>query len=77
MLKYPQGETYAKKETKDSTGTRDTRAHQKRVRKEPQKGSQAQVNAPKLEEVVSGTSPVLRSGDCIAKNTRSGSLEDA
>ena len=59
---------------KNSKGARDTRAHKGRVRAQSKKGSQ--VNVPKSEEVGTQTLPDLHSGDCNAKHTHLGSLED-
>lgn len=73
-LYYPQGEDYGRKETKDSEGARDTRAPKGRVRTQSKKGSQ--VNVPKSEEVGTQTLPDLHPGDCNAKHTHLGSLED-
>ncbi len=56
MLKYPQGETNARKETKDSKGARDSRAHKGRFPKQPQKGCQ-EVISLQSEEVKSQISP--------------------
>ncbi len=78
MLYYLQGDTYGRKEAKDSKGTRDTRTHKRRIRAQSEKGGEdRQVNAPKPEEVASQTSHAHHSGGCTANNTRLGSLEDA
>ncbi len=74
-LYYPQGENNGKEKTKDSEGARDTRAHKKGIPRQSKKGNQ--VNASQPEEVRSQTSHDLRSGGYTAKNTHSGSLEDA
>ncbi len=69
MLYHPYGEESGK-ETKDSKGARDTRAHKGRVRAQSQEGCKTrQVNASKPEEVESQTSLVPRSGGYTAKNT--------
>ena len=74
MLYYPYGEK-SEKETKNSKGARDTRAHKERISRKSKKGNQ--INASQLEEVGIRTSPDRRFGDCNAKNTHSGSPEDA
>jgi len=73
MLYYPNGEENGK-ETKDSKGARNTRAHKRRVPRKPQKGNQDITSKP--EEVKPQTLPDHHCGDCNAKNTHSGSLED-
>ncbi|MFC2024104.1 hypothetical protein ACFLTJ_00775 [Chloroflexota bacterium] len=60
--------------TKNTQGVRDTRTHKRRLSKEPQEGDQIITSKP--EEVESQTSPDHHFGDCNAKNTHSGSLED-
>ncbi len=76
ILYYPYGEENGK-ETKDSKGARNTRAHKERIPRQSKKGSKAeQVNASKPEEVKSQTLSDPRSGGYTAKNTHSGSLED-
>ncbi len=73
VLQYPYGEESGK-DTKDSKGARDTRAHKRRIPRQPKEGSK--VNASQPEEVKPQTSSSPRSGDYTAKNTHSGSLED-
>ncbi len=73
MLQYPYGEESGK-ETKDSEGARDTRAHKGRIPRKSEKGDK--INASQLEEVKSQASHDLHHGGCNAKNTHSGSLED-
>lgn len=70
--KYEEGKD---EETKDSTGTRDTRANKGRVPRKSKEGNQA-LTCPQPEEVKSQTSPAPRSGGYTAKHTRLGSLED-
>jgi hypothetical protein len=78
MLYYPKGEDYGRTKTENTQGVRDTRAHKGRFRTKSKKDSQTkQINVPKPEEVKPQTSHARHSGGCNAKNTRSGSLEDA
>ena len=76
MLKYPQGETNARKETKDTQGVRDIRTQEKRLSNQSQEGRQA-LNSSQPSKVKSQTSPAPRSGDYISKHTHSGRIEDA
>jgi hypothetical protein len=63
------------KNSKDSKGARDTRAHKRRIPRQPKEGSQ--VNASQPEEVEPQTFSDPHFGGYTAKNTHSGSLEDA
>ncbi len=78
MLQYPQGDNNDREKTKNSQGVRDTRTLKRRVRAKSQKDCQAeQINASQSSEVTPQTSNARRLDDYIAKNTHSGSLEDA
>ena len=78
MLQYPQGESNAREEAKDSKGVRDTRTPKKRVPKESKEGQRTHqaINSRQPSEVEPQTSPDRHSGDYISKHTHSGRLED-
>lgn len=78
MLYYNNGEENGKEETKDSEGTRNTCSNSRGFREEPEEGSSSRQPANQQpEEVGYQTSLDHHHDGCIAKNTHSGSLEDA
>ena len=67
------------RDSENTKGARDTRAHKGRVREELREGGEAgeRITGQPPEEGLTRTLPDHHPDGCIATHTRSGSLEDA